>query len=41
MADELEQLQKELDEARILTEKPKAALEKLKKQRDYQKINHR
>ena len=34
-------LQDELDEARIIAEKARSTYDKLKKQRDFQKINHR
>lgn len=34
-------LQEELDEARIVAEKARSTYDKLRKQRDFQKINHR
>jgi len=34
-------LQEELDEARIIAEKARSTYDKLCKQRDFQKINHR
>jgi len=34
-------LQKEVDEARIIAEKSRSTYDKLRKQRDFQKINHR
>jgi hypothetical protein len=34
-------LQEELDEARIIAEKARSTYDKLRKQRDFQKINHR
>lgn len=34
-------LQDELDEARIIAEKARSTYDKLRKQRDFQKINHR
>ena len=34
-------LQDELDEARISAEKARSTYDKLRKQRDFQKINHR
>ena len=37
----LTQLQKEVDEARIIAEKSRSTYDKLTKQRDFQKINHR
>lgn len=37
----LTQLQKEVDEARIIAEKSRSTYDKLMKQRDFQKINHR
>lgn len=37
----LTQLQKEVDEARIIAEKSRSTYDKLRKQRDFQKINHR
>ena len=41
LSDELAGLQEELDEARIIAEKARSTYDKLRKQRDYQKINHR
>ena len=41
LSDELAVLQEELDEARIVAEKARSTYDKLKKQRDFQKINHR
>ena len=41
MSDSLAVLQEELDEARIIAEKARSTYDKLRKQRDYQKINHR
>ena len=41
LSDQIAQLQHELDEARIITEKAKSTYDKLKKQKDFQKINHR
>lgn len=41
LSDELAVLQEELDEARIIAEKARSTYDKLRKQRDYQKINHR
>ena len=37
----LTSLQKEVDEARIIAEKSRSTYDKLRKQRDFQKINHR
>lgn len=37
----LASLQKEVDEARIIAEKSRSTYDKLRKQRDFQKINHR
>ena len=37
----LTQLQTEVDEARIIAEKSRSTYDKLRKQRDFQKINHR
>ena len=34
-------LQKEVDEARIIAEKSRSTYDKLRKQKDFQKINHR
>ena len=41
LSDELAALQTELDEARIIAEKARSTYDKLRKQRDFQKINHR
>ncbi len=41
LSDELACLQEELDEARIIAEKARSTYDKLRKQRDFQKINHR
>lgn len=41
LANVLTQLQKEVDEARIIAEKSRSTYDKLRKQRDFQKINHR
>lgn len=41
LSDHLKDLQDELDEARIIAEKARSTYDKLRKQRDYQKINHR
>lgn len=41
MSDELAVLQEELDEARIIAEKARSTYDKLRRQRDFQKINHR
>ena len=41
LANVLTALQKEVDEARIIAEKSRSTYDKLRKQRDYQKINHR
>ncbi len=41
LSDELSFLQEELDEARITAEKARSTYDKLRKQRDFQKINHR
>ena len=41
LSDELAVLQEELDEARIIAEKARSTYDKLKKQKDFQKINHR
>ena len=41
LSDELAVLQDELDEARIIAEKARSTYDKLRKQRDFQKINHR
>ena len=41
LSDELQVLQQELDEARIIAEKARSTYDKLRKQRDFQKINHR
>lgn len=41
LAEELGALQEELDEARIIAEKARSTYDKLRKQRDFQKINHR
>lgn len=41
LSDELAALQTELDEARIVAEKSRSTYDKLKKQKDFQKINHR
>lgn len=41
LSDKLATLQQELDDARIVAEKARSTYDKLKKQRDYQKINHR
>lgn len=41
LSDELAVMQQELDEARILAEKARSTYDKLRKQRDFQKINHR
>lgn len=41
LSDELAILQEELDEARIIAEKARSTYDKLRKQRDFQKINHR
>ena len=41
LSDELSALQQELDEARITAEKARSTYDKLRKQRDFQKINHR
>ena len=41
LSDELAVLQEELDEARITAEKARSTYDKLRKQRDFQKINHR
>lgn len=41
LSDEIALLQEQLDEARIISEKAKSTYDKLIKQRDYQKINHR
>lgn len=41
LSDELAMLQEELDEARIIAEKARSTYDKLSKQRDFQKINHR
>ena len=41
LSDELASLQEELDEARIIAEKARSTYDKLRKQRDFQKINHR
>lgn len=41
LSDQLASLQQQLDEARIISEKAKSTYDKLIKQRDYQKINHR
>ena len=41
LSDELAALQEELDEARIIAEKARSTYDKLRKQRDFQKINHR
>lgn len=41
LSDQLAVLQEELDEARIIAEKARSTYDKLRKQRDYQKINHR
>jgi sperm-associated antigen 16 protein len=41
LSDELAVLQEELDEARIIAEKARSTYDKLRKQRDFQKINHR
>jgi hypothetical protein len=38
---ENDRLQKEVDEARIIAEKSRSTYDKLRKQRDFQKINHR
>ena len=37
----LTHLQTEVDEARIIAEKSRSTYDKLRKQRDFQKINHR
>jgi hypothetical protein len=41
LSDQLAVLQEELDEARIVAEKARSTYDKLRKQRDFQKINHR
>jgi len=41
LSDQLASLQQQLDEARIISEKARSTYDKLIKQRDYQKINHR
>lgn len=41
LSDQLQSLQQQLDEARIISEKARSTYDKLIKQRDYQKINHR
>lgn len=41
LSDKLAVLQEELDEARIIAEKARSTYDKLRKQRDFQKINHR
>lgn len=41
LSDELACLQEELDEARIIAEKARSTYDKLRKQKDFQKINHR
>ena len=41
MTDELQVLQEELDEARIVAEKARSSYDKLRKQKDFEKINHR
>jgi len=41
LSDELAVLQQDLDEARITAEKARSTYDKLRKQRDFQKINHR
>jgi len=41
LSDQLAVLQEELDEARIIAEKARSTYDKLRKQRDFQKINHR
>jgi hypothetical protein len=37
----LTQLQKEVDDARVIAQKSMSTYDKLMKQRDFQKINHR
>ncbi len=41
LSDHLTELQQELDEARITAEKARSTYDKLRKQKDFQKINHR
>jgi len=41
LTDELQVLQEELDEARIVAEKARSTYDKLRKQKDFEKINHR
>lgn len=41
LSDKLAVLQEELDEARIIAEKARSTYDKLRKQKDFQKINHR
>ena len=41
LSDQLASLQQQMDEARIISEKAKSTYDKLIKQKDYQKINHR
>lgn len=41
LSDEIALLQQQLDEARITSEKARSTYDKLNKQRDFQKINHR
>ena len=41
LSDELNQLQQELDEANVTAEKARSTYDKLRRQRDFQKINHR
>ena len=41
LSDELATLQEELDEARVIAEKARSTYDKLKKQMEFQKINHR
>jgi hypothetical protein len=41
LTDQLQVLQEELDEARIVAEKAKSTYDKLRKQKDFEKINHR
>jgi autonomous glycyl radical cofactor GrcA len=41
LTDQLQVLQEELDEARIVAEKARSTYDKLRKQKDFEKINHR
>jgi uncharacterized protein YpbB len=41
LSDQLATLQEELDEARVIANKARSTYDKLKKQKEFQRINHR